>query len=204
MRHSGTYCNLNAKISSVMCIQNDPNLTDYITALAAIIGVIFAGIGLTTWKKQLRGTSEYELAKKLMLQVYQLRNALQSTRHPFLSASEGNKDDTEETWEITAYSKRWESVQKVISDFDVTSLEAEVVWDDKTKQTKKDLLKLTHDLNFAIYMFVRQKRDKSFADDFHRTYEDTIYWTSDDDQYSKDLNKVVKEYETILKPFLKR
>ncbi len=192
------------KLFLEMCVESTTNLTDYVTAIAAVTGVIIAGLGLGAWKKQLRGTSEYELAKRLMLQVYQLRDALQAARNPFLSVSEGDKDDTEETWEITAYKKRWDVVRGILSEFYVTSLEAEVVWDDNTKKSKKSLLGLVHDLNFALEMFIRQKKDKAFADDFHKDYEDTIYHISDEDKYSKSLNQAVQSYEKILKQHLKK
>ena len=35
------------------------------TACAAIVGVVAAGMGLETWRKQIRGQSEYVLAEKL-------------------------------------------------------------------------------------------------------------------------------------------
>jgi hypothetical protein len=187
-----------------MCVPNPINFTDYVTSFAAVAGVVFAGIGLSAWRKQLHGTSEYELARRLMLQVYQLRDALQATRNPFVSVAEGNKEDTEETWEISAYEKRWKLVQEVIAQFKVTSLEAEVVWGDMTKPMNKGLLKLVGDLNFAMYMFVKQRRDKAFADDFNEKFSDTLYWIDDKDKYSKALNAVVKDYEEFLTPHLRR
>jgi hypothetical protein len=187
-----------------MSIENSANVTDYITAISAVIGIGIAGIGLSAWKKQLRGTSEYELAKKLMLEVYRLRDALQATRNPFLSISESDKDDTKDTWEITAYNKRWDNVREILTDFYVTSLEAEVVWDHNTKQAKKSLLNLVRDLNFALEMFVMHKNNKAFTKDFQKNYRDTINHTSEYDKYSKSLNEAVKAYEKILKPYLKK
>ncbi len=187
-----------------MCIEPTVSFTDLITASAAVGALIIAIIGLSTWKKQLRGTSEYELAKRLMLEVYQLRDALRSTRNPFLSTAEGDKDDTEDTWEITAYGKRWELVREIITHFQVTSLEAEVVWDDTTKQANKDMHKLIGQLNATLNAFVRQKKNESYSEDFFKNHDDTLYDKGDDDKYNTTLNKVVKNYETILKPHLKK
>jgi hypothetical protein len=187
-----------------MCTVAATSFTDLITDCAAVVGVIFAGIGLNTWKKQIRGSFEYELARKLMLQVYKLRDALKATRNPFLSISEGDKDDTEDTWQITAYRKRWDVVRDILAEFYVTSLEAEVIWPDNTKESKKELLGLVHDLNFALEMFIRQQKDKAFAEDFRRDYEDTIYDKGEDDSYNQRLDKVVKKYESILKQHLQK
>lgn len=187
-----------------MYIEPVISLTDLITTIAAIGGLIVAAIGLSTWKKQLRGTAEYELAKRLMLEVYQLRDALRSVRNPFLSTAEGNEDDTEDTWEITAYSKRWESVREVLTRFQVTSLEAEVVWDDATKQPSKEMHKLIRELNATLSAFVRQKKNKSLSNDFYKNHDDTLYDKGDDDKYNTTLNEAVKNYETVLKPHLKK
>lgn len=187
-----------------MCIESAINLPDLLTAMAAIGGLIVAIIGLSTWKKQLRGTDQYELAKRLMLEVYQLRDALRSVRNPFLSVAEGDKDDTEDTWEITAYGKRWELVREVMTRFQVTSLEAEVVWDDATKEASNEMHKLIRELNITLSAFVRQKKNKSYADDFYKNHEDTLYDKGDDDKYNTALNKAIKHYENILKPHLKK
>lgn len=187
-----------------MCTISSVSLTDIITTMAAVGGLIVASIGLSTWKKQIRGVSEYELAKRLMLEVYQLRDALKSTRNPFLSTAEGNKDDTEDTWQITAYKKRWDVVREVLTRFRVTSLEAEVVWDDATKKQRKEMDDAIRELYNAVEMYIRQKNDEAFAEDFYRMYDDIIYDKGDNDKYNTALNKAVKGYETILKPHLEK
>ena len=187
-----------------MCINYSISETDIITAAAAVGGLIVAAIGLSTWKKQIRGVSEYELAKRLMLEVYQLRDALRSTRNPFLSIAEGDKDDTEDTWQITAYKKRWAVVSEVLTRFNVTSLEAEVVWDDAIKKQSKEMDSVIRELYNAVEMYIRQKNDEALAEDFYRMYDDIIYDKGDNDKYNTTLNKAVKGYETILKPHLKK
>ena len=187
-----------------MNIDASVSLTDLITAIAAAGGLIVAILGLSTWRKQLHGTYEYDLARRLMLEVYQLRDALRSTRNPFLSASEADEDDTEDTWEVSTYSKRWESVREVINQFKITSLEAEVVWDDATKQLNKNMDRLIRELYGALNAFARMKKNKSFAEDFYKNYDDIIYDKGDSDRYNTSLNEVVKGYENALKPHLKK
>lgn len=186
-----------------MSAENIVIITRCITAVAAVFGLIVAVFGLSTWKKQLRGTADYELSKRLMLQVYQLRDALQAARNPILSKYEGDKDDKEDEWQITAYRKRWDVVRNILSEFYLTSLEAEVVWDENTKAPKKSLLDLVHELNFALEMFITYKRDNAFADDFHNDYEKTIY-NRGNDSYTTALNKAVKQYEKILKSYFRK
>lgn len=63
----------------------DWSITKDVFSIIGTIGAITIGIvGLTTWRRQLRGTSEYELAKKAILVTYEVEHAIQSVRNPML------------------------------------------------------------------------------------------------------------------------
>jgi hypothetical protein len=64
---------------------------DIFTVLASITAGIVAIIGLQTWKKQLKGKTEYELAQRLLMAVYKIRDAIYYVRNPFMSAGEINQ-----------------------------------------------------------------------------------------------------------------
>lgn len=51
-------------------------VTSFLAAVSAIAVAVIAGIGLRTWTKQLKGTAEYELAKRLLQAVYKVRDAM--------------------------------------------------------------------------------------------------------------------------------
>jgi hypothetical protein len=180
------------------------SIANAITALVAFAGVIIAGLGLNTWRKQIRGQSEYELAKKLMLQVYQLRDALQDVRSPFLSLQEADRDSTEKDWEISAYNNRLKPVREIIAQFNVSQLEAEVVWDDKTAQAKKALLDRVRRLHVVVNLYVSKQRKEITDKNLPKDYSDVLYRKGDDkDEYEKSLNEAVQEYEKVLKPHLR-
>ncbi len=57
-----------------------PLLKD-IALIAAAIIAIYVGIkGLGTWRRQLRGNTEYTLAKNVLTAIYELREAISSVR----------------------------------------------------------------------------------------------------------------------------
>src|SRR3972149_3543256 len=63
--------------------------------LATIIGVIIAGAGvyfaasgLSTWRDQLHGRTEYDLARRYLRSTYKVRDALQRVRSPFMFGEE--------------------------------------------------------------------------------------------------------------------
>ena len=56
-------------------------------AISAVAGVIIAGIGLRTWRHELRGRVEYDLARDVLRGVFELRDEIQRIRYVFSSES---------------------------------------------------------------------------------------------------------------------
>ena len=48
-------------------------IKDWLTLAVAFVGVCVACKGLKTWQRQLKGSSQFDVAKRLMLKVYQIR-----------------------------------------------------------------------------------------------------------------------------------
>ena len=179
---------------------------EIVTACATSVGVLIAGVGLTTWRKQLKGTYEYELAKKLMLQVYQLRESLKTVRDPFLHPAEANDSDNSQIpWEVLAYEKRWSAVRKAAAQFDTTSLEAEVLWGKSVTQRPLMAMRQTViDLSIAVRQYMRERQDETGTRGANVEYADILYSTGSSDSYNLSLDSAVKAYEDILKPYLRK
>lgn len=56
---------------------------DWLTLIIAGFGMCVAWKGLRTWQRQLKGTSQFDVAKRLMLKVYQIRQDIEFCRAPF-------------------------------------------------------------------------------------------------------------------------
>ncbi len=179
------------------------DITNSVIALATLIGVIIAGFGLSTWRKQLKGTYDYELAKKTLFSVYKLRDALKYVRQPFLSVGEANKDDKDIPWEQSAYISRWKEVREALVMLETNSLECEVVWGKGIPDARRSINPLVGQLNHAMIMYFRSLNDKKWQDDFQKL-EDTLYEKNEFDTYNEELKKKIKEFEDILKPHLGR
>jgi len=50
--------------------------SDIVVGIAAGVGAYVAWRGLGTWRQQLRGSSEYELSRRILRCTYQLRDAI--------------------------------------------------------------------------------------------------------------------------------
>jgi len=63
-------------------------IKDITTAIVAIIGVGVAIAGLSTWRKQIKGKTEYDLARRLLKSIYKIRDSIPAVRNPFQLAGE--------------------------------------------------------------------------------------------------------------------
>src|SRR5689334_8252445 len=61
---------------------------DILTCCAALFAAGIAFLGLRTWRAQLKGKTEFELAQRLLQSVYKVRQAIAVVRHPWMSVAE--------------------------------------------------------------------------------------------------------------------
>lgn len=59
-------------------------IKDILIGLSAVAAAIFAYLGLNAWRKELKGKSEYQLAKDILKSVYKVREAFKHVRHIFI------------------------------------------------------------------------------------------------------------------------
>lgn len=112
---------------------------DVALGAAAAVGASVALRGLDTWRRQLRGSVEYELARRLLRCTYRWREAIKSVRRPMVWAYEmpaPPKEDRETMSEeevhhygyAMAYQNRWEKVVEARDELQTELLEAEALW----------------------------------------------------------------------------
>jgi hypothetical protein len=180
------------------------NITNTLTAVATLFGVLIAGFGLSTWRKQLKGTYDYELAKKTLFSVYKLRDALRYVRQPFLSVGEASRDNKDIPWEQSAYLNRWKEVREALILLETNSLECEVVWGKGIPDARKSINPLIGQLNHAMTIYIRSLTDNKWRNDFESSSSATLYEHDENDEYNVKLIKEIKKFEDLLKPHLGR
>jgi hypothetical protein len=135
---------------------------------AAIIGVWIAWRGLKSWRDQLTGRTEYELARRLLRAVYRVRDGIRSVRNHGIvpaevavaSAEAGIEHDNSRidfsNEQICAvYNRRWQHLASVLSDLDVEALEAEVLWEQKAVERLRPLRQCVSKLRTNLYLYLR-------------------------------------------------
>jgi hypothetical protein len=143
-------------------------LTNIISALAAVAVVLIAYKGLSTWKEQLKGNVEFEIGRKLLRSLYRVRDAVGYVRNPFASASEIGAALKEAGFEVSfrdedyhwksqqaLYMMRWKMALDAFTELDLASFEAEVLWGKDITEKLERLRRLLHKLNITIVTYIR-------------------------------------------------
>jgi hypothetical protein len=168
--------------------------------ITPLIALFIGWQGLSTWRKQLKGSHDFELSRRLLLSVYRCRDALQAARNPFVQPGEASKERTD--WEESAYENRWNDVVKAFSEIQAAKLEAEVSWDEAFNQEMKDLRRLISTLMMAIKHYLSSRQSVTGSRLFTEKDEKILYGDTGDD-YDKQLEKVIAAFEKKIKPKLK-
>lgn len=193
---------------------------DIISIIAPIAALVIAALGLQTWKRQLYGKSEYNIAKKLLKATYKYREAIQSVRHPSMDYSEIQnppKDDTQPNNErrtryyaaTKAYDNRWSKITEARIEIDTELLEAEVLLGKKVKEKYSNLFSVGKKLFLNIRHYLNELNPDSRV---HFSYDHDIIYSklvgenkfADDDAYTNELNKSIFEIENELRPHLNK
>lgn len=161
-------------------------LKDVVVVAAPATGAIVAVKGLSTWRRQLKGQSDYNLAKDVLINLYKYRDALFFVRHPLLTGAElqlpENVDEKELKYAeanylrtVTAYQNRWDKVVEVRSKLQANIVEIEALWNADLALHLKKIFAHEQDLMFNISCFLRVKNPSIYEEDkkFDREHLDS-------------------------------
>ncbi len=133
---------------------------DIIVGVAAITAAIIGFLGLRIWKWELKGRSEFELAKKLLRAVYRVNEAFKHVRNPFIMAFEYPEDMTdhighlkkehEHKGNVHVYETRWKVLGEAFVKLEELSLDAQVEWGSEFQESISSLRSRKMELNRAI------------------------------------------------------
>jgi len=195
---------------------------DIVTILSALTAAIIAVLGLHTWKKQLKGKTEYELARKLLRAVYKVRDAIRLVRNAFMSAGEISQSLQEANIKTdqfaprfdaisqgALYQRRWEKVQDALSELDLEAFEAEVIWGREVREKLKPLRKNVSTLLGKIQLYLELLKTPHRDTSNERIVQElvrVIHEVSEDpskDSFTAEITGSVRQIEDYLKPHLK-
>lgn len=196
-------------------------LKELLLVAAAITGGIVAVSGLRTWKRQLKGQSEYELARRLLLAIYRLRDAFRAARSPlmFVPPDEGGSDAGEGTFPQKrhirglrrGFEERLRALDNTWSDVQLAALEAEVIWGRAVRELVAPLNECRAKFVTTVHEYFWLNDPPPYATVDRNAervtrVESTLYSVSNnpqEDQFLKELLDAIDKAEAFIRPHLK-
>ncbi len=179
-------------------------IKDILLGAAAATTAIVAVVGLKNWSRELRGKTEFEVARNLMKATYRVRDKLQYSRAPFVAAGEFPSDypcPQAATAEQKAqalnyvYRNRWEPVREALQELETHVLEAEALWGGDIRAKTDELRQYARELQVAMESIVDDKaqRGEDFKTDkdFGKKMKSTAHASRGDE--TNELNMKIKQ-----------
>jgi hypothetical protein len=193
---------------------------DLLLGLSALAAAIFAYLGVSAWKKELKGKAEYQLAKNVLKAVYRVREAFKHVRNPAIYQYEYPDEmrdhhgqlKREKNYEGTAhvYEKRWEKMAEAFGALEELHLDAQVEWGAEFQNKIVKLRSCRIELMIAMQKMLEQKKyptpspvtpREQKAEEFSILYH--IGEDSKHDRFTPKINGAIKEFEVWLRPYVK-
>jgi hypothetical protein len=199
-------------------------IKDIITAIVALIAGAVAIYGVIAWKKQLKGKTEYELARRVLRAIYKVRDSIRIVRSPIQTGGEmeeavkasgisydPNDRNIHAQTQRAVYQLRWKQLSEARSDLQLELLEAEVSWGEEIKEKLKPLNDCIGKLFATVHLYLDElerpsRRTDEVAEKNREESFRILYWASDnpeEDSFSGRVKNSVEQIETFLKPHLK-
>jgi hypothetical protein len=194
-------------------------IKDIVTIIGAFFAAFIAWQGLSTWRRQLRGNSRYELARRLLLSAYKLRDAVQEMRSPGMHGAEMSNAMKEIGWSMdglddakrisvgmqAVYGVRWRKVQEAKRELHVNSLEGKVLWGEEPDAAYREITACTQKLWAEITVYIEFK-DSGIVEDYQERIRRMKIMhpmgTPDEDEFMASLDAGIARFEKLARPYL--
>ena len=205
------------------CIEKITFVKELILVGVAIFGAYVAHQGLGTWQRQLKGQSEYELSRRILINLFKYRDAINNARSSVMWANEMPSPPEEKAKEMDrdqiifygqekAYEGRWKRILDQKSILCADLLEAEAIYGDELKKLFDKIFKLEYELliqtRFHLKLLnpdtkehIRESTTQALKNTREIIYCDLPY---EIDEYQKDLLAAISEVEAYTKPKLRK
>ena len=149
----------------MICAEIISIIKDIILSFAAIIGTLVAVKGLSTWRRQLTGQSEYELARRILVNLFKYRDAINGVRYPVISEFPSPPEEESKNMNLIqrqfygtfkVYQTRWDKVREQKASLYVELLEAEALWGKELNNLFKVISDLEHELFVRVLFYIKE------------------------------------------------
>ncbi|PYC28783.1 hypothetical protein [Pseudomonas mosselii] len=194
-------------------------ISTVVSAIGVGLGAWVGFSGLATWRRQNKGTSDHDLSRRLLIDLYRLRDGISHVRNPVILSGEGGAQEQDKNLTFNqrnyrdtakAYQNRFSLIDEVRARLNAALLESEALWGEEAKSLFHSIFKLQHELwnNVRTYLVTINPDEK---DDIVQSYErilkkrrDVLYESPLDegDAFKNELDTALVRVEEYLRPKL--
>lgn len=195
-------------MESFASLLND--LIDLLVRLAPLAALVIAAMGLTTWRRQIKGTDKYKVASELMLETYRVREGIGVVRSALVQfRPTDDKSVSKEMNEFFGYvetmERRWKEVTEPVVQLSLIALKAEVHLSKEIKKEVDELMRLVRELQVTYEQYLDVKRPNSgfsLDSDFDKEARAVLWAKPTGDDFKKRLLAQVEKIENLTRKFL--
>jgi len=192
---------------------------DVTLAVSAVVGLRFAWLGVDAWRRELAGRARFDVARKLLESIAEIRESVRSLRSPAILGNEFpesfnklsiSERTTRDHYEATAYvyEQRWKPVFRAMKKFEAASIQAEALFVHEDIYSKTiEVRKEVNSLRFAVsHWLSTQKEPEHYSNstDFIRQLEAKIYNIDGEDDFSKSFTAALDGVRLAMKNSIER
>jgi hypothetical protein len=176
-------------------------IKDIITSLGVLGAFVLGILGLNTWRRQLQGTSKYDVARRAVLHAYKVQEAIEIVRNPSMSLPKKDVDEGRQvSAEMKVYEARMGTLQDRRAELKTVIFEARALWGTEVDVCYKSLEQIIRELRGAIWLHFWMKGayagpgttvDNNPAR--VKGNDEIVYQVSDDDNFSKKVDAAVQQ-----------
>lgn len=192
-------------------------LSDVVVALAAAFAALVAWRGLRTWREEVRGRTDYDLARRTLVLVYRVREGVRLVRNPFMHGYESaerergeheSPDQANRLNEAFAYERRWKSVSEAMVELEAALLEAETHWENLLTSAANALRVQVNILYVSLGRFLRVRggEERDIPNESFLKLEKVIYpeFSPDGaDKFQDDFEAAIAMFQAPLREKLR-
>jgi hypothetical protein len=169
-------------------------LDDFLKMVPGILGTVVAGCGvlvarraLSTWQRELKGKTEFDLARRTLLAVYNLRNAIISVRNDFAQAT------------VEERLTRWREAR---ANLNLCLLEAKVIWGDQLDDVDRQCQEVERIIWLAVIRTQRAEKNPQYNMEIRKKEDwEAIQAAAsgdEEDEMGKKVSHAVRLFEQCL------
>jgi len=190
-----------------------------VLAITGVVAACVAILGLRTWRRQLKGHTEYELARRVLRAAYRVRDEIAYVRYMIVSSDEiaAAFDDNDEAADLdvtteravaAVRARRWQRLQEALSNLDLERIEAEVLWGSTALDALKPLQERVSELRRAAMELADRAdedapREKAERERYVQLRRIVNGSGSPQDQYAVSVAAAIAVLEGYLRPHMK-